>query len=57
MKKISIHTEYIELQNVLKLSGIIYTVGKQKFFLKLMKFMLMIFMKIEGDVNYIQEIK
>lgn len=34
MKKISIHTEYIELQNVLKLSGIIYTGGEAKIFLK-----------------------
>ena len=34
MKKISIHTEYIELQNVLKISGIIYTGGEAKIFLK-----------------------
>lgn len=34
MKKISIHTEYIELQNVLKLEGIIYTGGEAKVFLK-----------------------
>ena len=34
MKMISIHTEYIELQNVLKLSGIIYTGGEAKIFLK-----------------------
>ncbi len=34
MKKVSIHTEYIELQNVLKLNGIIYTGGEAKMFLK-----------------------
>lgn len=34
MKKVSIHTEYIELQNVLKLNGIIYTGGEAKIFLK-----------------------
>lgn len=34
MKQISIHTEYIELQNVLKLEGIIYTGGEAKVYLK-----------------------
>lgn len=34
MKKILIHTEYIELQNVLKKSGIIFTGGEAKIFLK-----------------------
>ena len=34
MEKILIHTEYIELQNVLKKSGIIFTGGEAKFFLK-----------------------
>lgn len=34
MKKISIHTEYIQLQNVLKINGIIYTGGEAKMFLK-----------------------
>ena len=33
MKKVLIHTEYIELQNVLKKNGIIHTGGEAKFFL------------------------
>lgn len=33
MKKIAIHTEYIELQNALKLIGIIRTGGEAKAFL------------------------
>lgn len=33
MKKIAIHTEYIELQNVLKLTDIIQTGGEAKAFL------------------------
>ena len=34
MKKVLIHTEYIELQNVLKKNGIIQTGGEAKFFLQ-----------------------
>lgn len=34
MEKVKIHTEYIELQNLLKLKSIIHTGGEAKFFLQ-----------------------